>query len=113
MAYEMGQKVLANIKTFEKENWNLNFKNFRFETAEDFTFLQSNVVPVLVSADFLQMVELVEYAAKETVKFISKVNLKVLSKGLIEKVANHMQVKEAECVLDENVREDVYKGGRE
>ena len=82
-------------------------------TMEDFTFLQSNVVPVLVSADFLQMVELVEYAAKETVKFISKVNLKVLSKGLIEKVANHMQVKEAECVLDENVREDVYKGGRE
>jgi len=81
----------------------------RFETAEDFTFLQSNVVPVLVSADFLQMVELVEYAAKETVKFISKVNLKVLSKGLIEKVANHMQVKEAECVIDENVREDVYK----
>ena len=71
------------------------------------------MVPVLVSADFLQMVELVEYAAKETVKFISKVNLKVLSKGLIEKVANHMQVKEAECVLDENVREDVYKGRRE
>ena len=59
------------------------------------------------------MVELVEYAAKETVKFISKVNLKVLSKGLIEKVANHMQVKEAECVLDENVREDVYKGRRD
>ena len=88
-------------------------KIFRFETAEDFTFLQSNVVPVLVSADFLQMVELVEYAAKETVKFISKVNLKVLSKGLIEKVANHMQVKEAECVLDENVREDVYKGRRD
>jgi len=81
----------------------------RHETPEDFNLTQTNIIPVLVSADFLQMDQLVEFAATKTAEFVSKVNLKVLSKSLLDKVANNLTPKEAEEVDDESIKDDVYK----
>ena len=81
----------------------------RHETPDQFSLTQANIIPVLVSADFLQMDQLVNYAAQQTAEFIAKVNLKVLSKTLIDKVANHMTATSAEQVEDEPIREDIYK----
>ena len=55
------------------------------------------------------MDQLVNYSAKETAKIISEVNLKVLSRPLMEKVAQFMTVYDAEKVEDEFIKEEVYK----
>jgi len=81
----------------------------RNESAESFKLSKSNLIPVLVSADFLQIKSLVEYAAKEASYFASEINLSVLSKELIEKIAGHMKPFEIDKLKDDDIRETMYR----
>ena len=64
---------------------------------------------VLVSAEFLQMDLLVDFAARETSKFVSKIKLNVLSKSLLDTVANHLTAEMAEQIDEDSIRDDIYK----
>ena len=81
----------------------------RNESAESFKLSKSNLIPVLVSADFLQIKSLAEYAAKEASYFASEINLSVLSKELIEKIAGHMKPFEIDKLKDDDIRETMYR----
>lgn len=81
----------------------------RNESPESFKLSKSNLIPVLVSADFLQIKSLVEYAAKEASYFACDINLSVLSKELIEKIAGHMKPFEIDKLKDDDIRETMYR----
>ena len=81
----------------------------RNESPESFKLSKANLIPVLVSADFLQIKSLVEYAAKEASYFASEINLSVLSKELIEKIAGHMKPFEIDKLKDDDIRETMYR----
>ena len=59
----------------------------RHETEEEFSLSLSNIIPVLVSAEFLQIKSLVDFATKRASKHATEINLGVLSIQMIDKIA--------------------------
>lgn len=58
----------------------------RHEREDKFVLSRPNLIPVLVSADFLQIQSLVDYASEQAAAAVNEINLTVLSRPLINKI---------------------------
>ena len=81
----------------------------RHETEEEFSLSLSNIIPVLVSAEFLQIKSLVDFATKRASKHATEINLGVLSIQMIDKIAKFMEPVQVDAITDQQIREAMYR----
>ena len=81
----------------------------RHENEEEFDLTISNIIPVLVSAEFLQIKSLVDFVTKKASNHCTEINLSVLSEELIEKIARYMDPIRVDAINDENIRDTMYR----
>ena len=81
----------------------------RHERDEPFNLARVNLIPVLVSADFLQINSLVEHAAKEAASCVNELNLTVLSRPLINRIGQHANATQVDKINDDDIRDAMYK----
>ena len=81
----------------------------RYERDEPFQLSRPNLIPVLVSADFLQIHSLVDHASKEAAICVDEINLSVLSRQLINKIGQYTKASQVDKIQDKDIQEAMYK----